>query len=156
MLNATTTTDPASAFSLRFSFPFPSHCRSPRSLRSAPLAPSFGREKERDRKNRGRPGEKERVSPSVDPATGFYSRMSIFRQLEPTRRVTKGSGPYSRCHSRARKKKRSGALRLCAFYKRMHSARRRKGAPARTGIAGIRKCPGIAQGPKHFGYIEAR
>jgi len=35
---------------------------------------SFGKEKER-----GRESGKERVSPSVDPATGFYSRMSILQ-----------------------------------------------------------------------------
>jgi len=46
--------------------------------------------------------------------------MSIFRQLEPTRRATKGSAGYSRCcgvWERTRN--------MYAFYKRMHDERRK-------------------------------
>lgn len=110
---------------------FPSRrCRSPLSLllRTAARCRSTSRrERERGTENqRGGPGGKERVSPSVDPATGFYSRMSIFRQLEPTRRVTKGSG-FTAVAVRERKKKRSGALRLCVRFIRGCTERAEEG-----------------------------
>lgn len=101
--------EPICAFSLSsVSVPLPYPDRSPFSLVvSFPLEPATGGG----------------VAPSVKPATGFYSRMSIFRQLEPTLHATKAPTHSLRCW-RERKKGRKARQRCpwfvrCRVWERM-------------------------------------